>query len=207
MREREDGFGPPALLDEPAAPRPDELRSLHDRLASEAEAAGVLDVAFCTMDSPVGKLLLAATRRGLVRIAFEAEGFDVVLADLASRISPRILRAPRHLDSAVVQLDAYFAGVSESFTLPLDLSLSSGFRRKVLDYLPNIDYGRTLSYGEVASAIESPRAARAVGSACAANPLPLVIPCHRVIRSDGVLGSYLGGAEAKAKLLELEAAA
>ena len=185
----------------------DELRGLHDRLVAGADVVGTLDIAYRTLDSPVGPLLLAATPGGLVRIAFEREGPDAVLEDLADRISPRILRAPRRLDDAARQLDEYFAGDRYRFDLRLDLSLSRGFRRIVLTYLPEIAYGTTASYGRVASAIHHPGAARAVGTACATNPLPLVVPCHRVIRADGLPGSYFGGPETKRLLLDLEAAA
>jgi methylated-DNA-[protein]-cysteine S-methyltransferase len=183
------------------------LRGLRDRLAVDAESAGVLDVAYRTIDTPVGTLLLAATERGLIRVAFECEGLDAVLGALADHVSPRILKAPRRLDRAAYELDEYFAGQRLTFDLPLDLSLSKGFRRAVLGYLPDIGYGQTASYGAVAAAIGNPRAVRAVGTACATNPLPVVVPCHRVIRSDGQVGAYRGGSEAKNTLLSLEAAA
>lgn len=169
--------------------------------------AGVLDLAYRTMDTPVGTLLLAATPIGLVRVAYQQEDIDAVLFDLAARISPRVLEAPRRLDAAARQIDEYFDGRRHRFDLPLDLRLSSGFRRQVLDYLPHIGYGQTASYQTVAANLNNPKAVRAVGSACATNPLPLVIPCHRVIRSDGRPGSYLGGADTKSRLLEMEAAA
>ena len=123
---------------------------------------------------------------------------------MAGKISPRILRAPRRLDEAVRQLEDYFAGRRTTFDLQLDLSLSAGFRRLVLAYLPAISYGQTASYQSVAAAVQNPKAVRAVGTACATNPLPVVIPCHRVIRSDGQLGAYLGGPEIKHQLLDLE---
>jgi methylated-DNA-[protein]-cysteine S-methyltransferase len=194
------------LIDALAWPGPDDLAVLHDDLVARAEADNVLDVAYRTLDTPVGTLLLAATRAGLVRVAFEHEGLDAVLEALAGRISPRILLAPARLDDAVRQFEEYFAGGRHRFALPIDLRLSSGFRRTVLMYLPVIDYGMTSSYGGVAAAVGNPRAARAVGSACATNPLPVVLPCHRVIRNDGSLGSYLGGPEAKRQLLRLESA-
>ena len=155
----------------------------------------------------MGSLLLATTDAGLVRVAFEREGIDAVLDDLARDVSPRILRAPGPLDAAARQLDEYFAGERRSFDLPLDLRLSHGFRRIVLGQLSRIGYGRTASYGEIAVAAGNPGAARAVGSACRTNPLPLIVPCHRVIRSDGSIGQYLGGVEAKRSLLEMESAA
>ncbi len=128
-----------------------------------------------------------------------------MLCHLAGKISPRILRAPRRLDEAARQLEEYFAGRRTEFDLPLDLRLSAGFRRSVLTYLPAIGYGETASYQSVAAAVHNPKAVRAVGTACATNPLPVVIPCHRVIRSDGQLGAYLGGPEIKHQLLDMEA--
>jgi methylated-DNA-[protein]-cysteine S-methyltransferase len=183
------------------------LAALRERLARAAGDEGLLDVAYRTVDSPVGPLLLAATERGLLRVAFEIEGHDVVLDRLASLVSPRVLRAPRRLDAAVRELDEYFAGRRRAFDLPLDLRLARGFRRIVLDHLPDIGYGHTASYAAVAAAAGHPGAVRAVGSACARNPLPLVVPCHRVVKSDGSIGQYAGGVAAKERLLALEAAA
>jgi methylated-DNA-[protein]-cysteine S-methyltransferase len=183
------------------------LRALRDRLAVDADSAGVLDVAYRTIDTPVGTLLLAATALGLIRVAFDSEGLDAVLGVLAADVSPRILNAPKRLDGAARELDEYFAGQRHTFDLPLDLSLSKGFRRAVLGYLPDIGYGLTASYGAVAAAIGNPKAVRAVGTACATNPLPVVVPCHRVIRADGQVGAYRGGPQAKRVLLSLEAAA
>ena len=183
------------------------LRALRHRLAEDAESAGLLDVAYCTIDTPVGTLLLAATALGLIRVAFDSEGLDAVLGVLAADVSPRILNAPKRLDGAARELDEYFAGQRHTFDLPLDLSLSKGFRRAVLGYLPDIGYGQTASYGAVAAAIGNPKAVRAVGTACATNPLPVVVPCHRVIRADGQVGAYRGGPQAKRVLLSLEAAA
>jgi methylated-DNA-[protein]-cysteine S-methyltransferase len=195
-----------ALL-RPNRVEPTTLADLHARLAAAADEEGLLDVAYAVHRSPVGPLLLAATSRGLLRIAFEQEDHDAVLARIAERISPRILQAPARLAEAAEQLDEYFAGRRRSFTLPLDRSLSTGFRREVQDHLPEIGYGRTESYAEVAASLGRPRAIRAVGSGCATNPLPLVLPCHRVLRSDGSLGGYAGGLETKAALLRMEAAA
>lgn len=198
-----DLFGPAAL----AVETPPDMASLHRRLVAEADTAGLLDISYRTVDTPVGTLLLAATPAGLLRVAFQQEDLDKVLVDLAAKVSPRVLEAPGRLEGTVRQMEEYFAGRRHHFDLPLDLSLSSGFRRRVLSYLPDIAYGRTASYQVVASAVDNPRAVRAVGSACATNPLPLVIPCHRVIRSDGLIGSYRGGVDMKRQLLELEAAA
>jgi methylated-DNA-[protein]-cysteine S-methyltransferase len=183
-----------------------ELRRLHDRLADRADAHGILDVAYRTLDTPVGTLLLAATETGLVRVAYASEGHDQVLATLAARISPRILLAPGRLDAAARELDEYFAGLRRGFDLRLDLSLSKGFRRLVLDQLSDIAYGHTASYAAVAAAAGNPRAVRAAATACATNPLPVVVPCHRVVRSDGSVGGYVGGPAAKQTLLRLEAA-
>jgi methylated-DNA-[protein]-cysteine S-methyltransferase len=186
---------------------PGVLGRLHVDLAERASREGVLDVAYRVVDTPLGKLLLAATERGLVRVAYEREGHDAVLALLTERLSPRILEAPARLGEAARQVEEYFAGRRTSFDVPLDLSLSAGFRRTVLQHLSDIGYGRTESYAEVARAVGNPRAVRAVGSACATNPLPVVVPCHRVLRSDGSLGGYIGGLDAKASLLRLEAVA
>jgi methylated-DNA-[protein]-cysteine S-methyltransferase len=167
----------------------------------------VLDVSYRTIDSPIGPLLLAATAKGLVRVAFDREGHDVVLGRLATQISPRILRAPRRLDGVASQLDEYFDRRRRSFDLPIDLQLAHGFRRTVLTHLRDIAYGETASYAMVAEASGSPAAVRAVGSACANNPLPIVVPCHRVVRSDGSIGQYLGGTDTKQALLAMEAVA
>ena len=183
------------------------MADLRARLAARADELTLLDIAYRTIDSPVGPLLLAATETGLVRVAFEREGFDTVLESLATRVSPRVLQAPRRLDTAAAELDEYFAGTRRAFDLPLDLALSSGFRQVVQRYLPHIGYGHTQTYTEVAETVGSPRAVRAVGTACATNPLPVVVPCHRVLRSDGSMGGYLGGLDAKRTLLELEGAA
>jgi methylated-DNA-[protein]-cysteine S-methyltransferase len=181
------------------------LPALHHRLAQVARGRGLLDVAYRTVDSPVGALLLAGTDRGLVRVAYANEGHETALARLATEISPRILRTPARLDAAARQLDEYFARRRVRFELPLDLRLVLGFRREVLTRLPDIAYGGTASYQRVAAAAGRPRAVHAVGTACAGNPLPIVLPCHRVVHSDGSRGNYLGGAETKRALLTLEA--
>jgi methylated-DNA-[protein]-cysteine S-methyltransferase len=182
------------------------LARLHHRLERDAQHAGVLDIAYRTLDTALGQLLLAATPVGLVRVAFVSAGTDDVLESLAAKISPRILHAPQRLDGAASEIDEYLAGTRTQFDLPLDLRLADGFRRQVIEHLRRIGYGRRESYAAVAAAVGNPRAVRAVGSACARNPLPLVIPCHRVIRTDGSIGQYVGGAAAKTALLELEAA-
>ena len=180
------------------------MARLHDQLAAAAEADRLLDVAYRTVDSPVGTLLLAATDQGLVRVAYDREDHDHVLQGLSDRISPRILRAPRRLDQVARQLVEYFAGQRRDFVLQLDFRLAHGFRRAVLGHLMLINYGHTETYAEVAAAAGRARAVRAVGTACATNPMPVVVPCHRVLRSDGKLGGYIGGLEAKSALLSLE---
>lgn len=204
-----DTRGDREIIDELTAAFPvsDADADLRSRLAEQAERAGLLDIAYRVVDSPLGGLLLAATVEGLVRVAFEREDHDIVLARLATDISPRILLSPRRMDDAARQLDEYFAGERRRFEVSLDLQLARGFRREVLLHLPDIAYGTTESYATVAMAAGSPNAVRAVGSACSHNPLPLVVPCHRVVRSDGTIGQYLGGPEAKQALLTMEAAA
>ena len=197
---------PPDVLDPVRVVDPGELADLLDGLARTAEQSGILDIAYRTLETPVGSLLLAATEQGLVRVAYDREDHDRVLDALSAKVSPRILHAPARLDATARQLDEYFAGRRRRFEVPLDLRLSGGFRRSVLDHLQAIDYGRTESYAQVAAATGSPLAVRAVGSACATNPLPVVLPCHRVVRSDGSLGGYIGGLQAKQVLLALEGA-
>ncbi len=182
------------------------MTRLRHRLARDAAEAGLLDVAYRTVDSPVGPLLLAATDRGLVRVAFAVQGHEQALQHLAARIGPRVLYAPARLDGVARQLEEYFAHRRTAFDVPVDLRLAGGFRRDVLEHLTAIGYGRTESYAQVAAAAGSPRAVRAVGTACATNPVPIVVPCHRVVRSDGGWGEYAGGREAKSALLTLEAA-
>ncbi|MGW1163291.1 methylated-DNA--[protein]-cysteine S-methyltransferase [Streptomyces sp. NPDC002513] len=185
----------------------DTLSRLHRRLEQAAERADLVDVAYTTIDSPVGQLLLAATPKGLVRVAYASEDHDRVLEALGQKLSPRILRAPKRLDEAAREIDEYFAKHRQVFDLTLDLSLSRGFRRLVQAHLPEIGYGQTRSYRDMAELVGNPKAVRAVGTACATNPLPIVVPCHRVLRTDGTLGGYIGGLEAKTRLLNLEAAA
>ena len=186
---------------------PGHLARLQGQLAAAAQRDGILDVAYRIIDSPVGPLLLAATEQGLIRVAYASEGHDIVLQALADKVSPRVLSAPVRLETAARELDEYFAGHRRTFDLPLDWRLSAGFRRTVLSHLPDISYGATASYSAVAQLAGSPRAVRAVGTACATNPLPVIVPCHRVVRADGGMGGYLGGPEAKRTLLTLEAAA
>lgn len=178
---------------------------LRARLAAAAERDRLLDISYRTVDTPVGSLLLASTERGLLRVVYDREGHDAVLARLATVVSPRILRAGRRLDEPSRQLEEFFGGSRTVFDLPLDFRLATGFRRDILAHLLEITYGRTESYAEVAAATGNPKAARAVGAACATNPMPVVVPCHRVIRSDGSFGGYVGGPQAKQTLLILEA--
>jgi len=180
------------------------MARLHARLVANAARDGILDVAYRTLDTPVGTLLLAATDQGLVRVAYPNQGHDAALAQLAELVSPRVLHAPGRLDAVARQLDEYFAHRRRTFDVPLDLRLSRGFRRSVLAHLPQIPYGATESYAQVAAAAGSPRAVRAVGTACATNPVPIVLPCHRVVRSDGTFGGYAGGPDAKRALLTME---
>jgi len=182
----------------------DRLESLRVRLSVAARAAGILDVAYRVVDSPLGPLLLAATDVGLVRVAFSSENHEAVLQRLSDRISPRILHDPSRLDATARELDDYFAGRRRTFDVPLDWRLSAGFRSTVLHHLADVGYGQTASYATIAQLAGNPKAVRAVGSACASNPLPVIVPCHRVVRSDGGLGGYLGGVEAKRMLLTLE---
>lgn len=170
--------------------------------------AQLVDVAVTAIDSPIGELLLAATDVGIVRVAFEVEGFDAVLQQLAAGVSPRVLEARTPLlEQAERQLDAYFAAARQRFDLPLDLRLARGpFRREVLALLATIPTGQTRTYREIAEQSGRPNAVRAVGSGCATNPVPIIVPCHRVLRTGGGLGGYLGGDRRKRWLLAHEGA-
>lgn len=180
------------------------LEQLHHRLGAAAELEGLTDLSYRVVDSPLGKLLLAATDQGMVRLAFDSEGHDAVLQYLSDKVGSRVLRNESKFDVAARQLEEYFQGSRTQFELPLDLRLSTDFRRTVQLELGAINYGQTRSYAQLAERIGKPKAVRAVGTACATNPLPIVLPCHRVLRSDGSLGGYLGGLEAKRTLLDLE---
>jgi methylated-DNA-[protein]-cysteine S-methyltransferase len=174
-------------------------------LTAAAAAAGLLDVAYAKLDSPVGTLLLAATPAGLVRIAYiDGDQEDAVLQDIASRVSPRVLSAPRKLDGPRRELDEYFGGRRHAFELALDWQLMTDFGRRVLEATAAIPYGSVSTYGEVATFAGSPRGSRAAGNALGANPLPIVLPCHRVLRSGGNLGGYTGGLSRKRTLLAIE---
>jgi methylated-DNA-[protein]-cysteine S-methyltransferase len=176
-----------------------------NRFLERADAKGLLDVAVTTMDSPVGKLLLVATPKGLVRIAFEDENRDDVLGEVAEHLSPRILEAPRRLDPVRRELDKYFAGRLRDFEVPIDWSLTGVFARRVLRRTARIPYGSVASYRDVAVGVGTPRGARAVGNALGSNPIPVVVPCHRVVRTGGAIGGYGGGLPRKRYLLALEA--
>ena len=175
-------------------------------LSIAAAAAGLLDVAYATADSPVGRLLVAQTPRGLVRIAYldGGEEEDEVLEQLAAQISPRVLRAPAKLDEPRRELDEYFVGTRSEFEVPLDWRLTQGFSRRVLQATARIPFGRVSSYKEVAGAAGSPRGQRAAGNALGHNPMPIIVPCHRVLHSGGGLGGYTGGLDRKRVLLGIE---
>jgi methylated-DNA-[protein]-cysteine S-methyltransferase len=175
-----------------------------DRFRSRAEKEGLLDVAYASADSPFGPLLLAQTPKGLIRVGLPNQDADRLLDDLAERVSPRVLEAPARLDEARRELDLYFEGKLHRFDLPLDWRLSGGFRQRVLRAIARIPYGETRSYTEMATKAGNERAVRAAGTACGSNPIPLVIPCHRVLRSGGALGGYGGGLPMKEALLRLE---
>lgn len=174
------------------------------RLAGRADEEGLLDVAYAMSDSPFGPLLLAATPRGLVKLSLPGYDPEEALEDLAARISPRVLEAPARLDRTRRELDLYFEGRLTEFDLPLDWRLSKDFRRRALRAIDRIPYGKTRSYTEIARSAGNERAVRAAGTACGANPIPIVVPCHRVLRSSGALGGYGGGLPMKEALLELE---
>jgi methylated-DNA-[protein]-cysteine S-methyltransferase len=182
------------------------MRTTLERLAKRAEAEGLLDVAYTTADSPFGQLLLATTPQGLVRVGLPNQDPDAALEELASKVSPRVLEAPGQLDDARRQLDLYFEGKSHDFDLPLDWQLTSGFREKVQRAIARIPYGQTSTYTEMARSAGNERAVRAAGTACGSNPIPIVVPCHRVLRTGGALGGYGGGLEMKEALLQHEGA-
>lgn len=180
---------------------------LFDRMLDSADLEGLVDVAYRVVDSPFGPLLIAATSAGVVRLAFTVQGHDQVLEDLAARVSPRVVHLPRRLDGAAGELDEYFRGARSGFTVAVDLRLAHGFGRSVLERLPAIPYADTAAYAQIAAAAGNPAAARAVGTACSRNPVPILVPCHRVVRSDGSLGGYVGGPGAKRRLLDIESRA
>jgi methylated-DNA-[protein]-cysteine S-methyltransferase len=185
---------------------PGEPEGLRARIAELAAGEGLLEVAYATADSPFGPLTVAATPRGLVRIAYPDREPDAVLAELARRLSPRVLESPARLDEVRRELDDYFAGRRTRFELPLDWTLARGFTRRVLQETARIGYGEVDTYRNVADRAGNVRAVRAAGNALGANPMPVVVPCHRVLRTGGGLGGYTGGLERKEFLLRLEGA-
>jgi methylated-DNA-[protein]-cysteine S-methyltransferase len=164
----------------------------------------VSGLAYAALDTPIGRLLVVGSSRGVIRIGLPVEGPSEILARLERRTGARAVEDPAGVDEACRELDDYFAGRRRAFTMPLDLSLSSGFRRRSLDAMGAIPYGETISYTELASRAGNPRAYRAAGHACATNPIPIVLPCHRVVRRDGDLNWYLGGLQYKERLLAHE---
>lgn len=186
---------------EPASLDRDRLRT---RLARQASDAGLLDVAYGRLDSPLGELTVFVTPRGLVRLAYAGERLEVALEELAERVSPRILEAPERTDAVRRQVAAYLAGDRREFDLPLDWSLVHGFATGVLQATARVPFGRVTTYRDVAQAAGSSRAARAAGNALGSNPIPIVVPCHRVLHADGSLGGYTGGLDRKRFLLNLE---
>jgi methylated-DNA-[protein]-cysteine S-methyltransferase len=186
--------------------RPVDAARAMTRFRERAASEGLLDVAYATVDSPLGTLTVAATPRGLVALGLPNRAPEDVAQELASRISPRVLEAPARLDPVRRELDLYFAGELHDFDLPLDWQLSRGFRLEVLRQTARIPYGSTLSYKQIAARAGSERAVRAAGSALGANPIPIVVPCHRVLRTGGALGGYGGGLPMKESLLRLEGA-
>jgi methylated-DNA-[protein]-cysteine S-methyltransferase len=177
------------------------------RLAERAAREGLAEVTYSPADSPFGELLLASTRQGLLRVAFPEEDVDSVLERISRRVSPRIVEAAAPLEEARRELEEYFEGRRRSFEVALDWSLVGGpFGRQVLRVTSEIPYGGVLSYREVATDAGSPRGSRAAGNALGSNPIPIVVPCHRVLHSGGGLGGYGGGLDRKRWLLELEGA-
>jgi methylated-DNA-[protein]-cysteine S-methyltransferase len=188
-----------------AAPTTELSRSrLEGALAQRARKAALLDVAYAEIDSPIGELIVFVTPRGLLRVKYADEPIEGVLADVAARVSPRILRAPARTDEARHELKAYFGLRRRTFNLPIDWSLVHGFTARILRQTARIPFGDVRSYGQLAAQAGSPRAARAVGNALGSNPIPIVVPCHRVLHADGGLGGYSGGLDRKRYLLALE---
>jgi methylated-DNA-[protein]-cysteine S-methyltransferase len=173
-------------------------------IAERAEEVGLLDLAYCLVDSPIGRLLAVATPDGLVKVGFADVPIETQLEQLSAAISPRLLEAPARLDPVRRELDEYFAGKRRDFDLPIDWRLTGGFVQLILRETARIPFGETRTYAEMAAVAGSPRAFRAAGSALGANPIPIVVPCHRVLRSGGGLGGYAGGLDVKRELLRLE---
>ncbi len=180
------------------------MKASLQRLTERADAEGLLDVAYANVDSPFGQLLIAATPRGLVRVNLPNYDPEETLEELAAKVSPRVLEAPTKLERARRELELYFEGKLTEFDLPIDWQLTHGFRGKVQRAINRIPYGKTRTYTEMARRAGNERAVRAAGSACGSNPIPIVVPCHRVLRSGGALGGYGGGLPMKEALLKLE---
>jgi methylated-DNA-[protein]-cysteine S-methyltransferase len=176
-----------------------------ERAVASARMLGLTDVSYAFEPSPVGELLVAVTPRGLIRLAYNAhEQADTVLEELARKVSPRVVEAPTALDNVRRELDEYFEGRRKAFDVPVDWRLHDGFGRRVLRATAAIPFGKVLTYGEVAAKAGSPRASRAAGNALGSNRIPIVVPCHRVVRSGGKIGGYTGGVARKEYLLDLE---
>jgi methylated-DNA-[protein]-cysteine S-methyltransferase len=179
---------------------------------ARAERDGLIDIAYAEVDSPFGTLLVARTDRGVVRLKLPGGrdgriSADETLEDLAAYISPRILESPKRLDEERRELEQYFAGKRDHFDVPVDWALTpEGFRNRALHAVAKIPYGKTKTYAEIAKSAGNARAFRAAGTACGRNPIPLIVPCHRVVQSGGGIGQYGGGAEMKRALLDLEGA-
>jgi methylated-DNA-[protein]-cysteine S-methyltransferase len=182
-----------------------DVRAASAILAQRAIQEGLADVAYASLDTPLGTLIVAVTPRGVVRIAYPGEE-DRVLEELADGVSPRVLLAPQRTDEARRELEAYFEGRRQTFDLPIDWSLVRGFTLGVLKATAGVPYGHVATYGEMAASAGSPRAARAAGNALHINPIPIVVPCHRIVPVSGGIGKYGGGEERKKFLLELEGA-
>jgi len=193
-------------LARPPASAPFDIRAAATMLAQRATEAGLVDVAYGSLDSPLGKLIVAVTRRGVVRIAYEGEVEEGVLQELAEGVSPRVLRAPERTDAARRELEGYFAGSVRRFDLPVDWTLVHGFAVGVLKATARVPFGHVATYAEMAASAGSPRAARAAGNALHINPIPIVVPCHRIVPASGGIGGYGGGEERKRFLLDLEGA-
>jgi methylated-DNA-[protein]-cysteine S-methyltransferase len=188
-----------------------DLNDATKRLIARADDEGLIEVAYATVDSPYGEMLVAATEKGVVKLALPSHRGselreDEVLQQLASAVSPNVLELPKRLDPVRRELDAYFEGELHEFSSPVDWRLARGFADKVLHQVKRIPYGKTLSYGEVAAKAGNPRAFRAAGTACGINPVPLIVPCHRVLQAGGKPGNYGGGPEMKLSLLKMEGA-
>jgi len=193
-------------LGRPPASAPFDVRAATTVLAQRAVESGLADVAYGWLDSPLGKLIVAVTPRGLVRIAYEREAEEDVLQELAEGVSPRVLRLPERTDAARRELEGYFAGTLRRFDLPIDWSLVHGFAVGVLKATSRVPFGHVATYGEMAASAGSPRAARAAGNALHINPIPIVVPCHRIVPASGGIGGYGGGEDRKRFLLALEGA-